>query len=577
MKQKTLAWKNLQSKIRFYDSLFLILLILLSVVPYVLNLGLYSDDWGFLEGLNLSEDQSLPGLIRSMFWGNMHENPNFSRPVYLIYLATLYWVFGLNPLGYHLVNSLVLISGIILFYWVLRELKQNRLLALAVSLIYGLLPHYSTNRLWITCIHANLSMVLYFLSLYCDLRMLKAQPKFQWRWKIFGILSLVSSVLAYELFLPLFLLLNPLLILYRKRQLEQSASGFQFSKGKLTLLLGSNLLAIILTVVFKLSRTDRAGEFPGIKRLIYRLTYVPIEQSIRINFGDYGFNLPKLILKIILNDENITTLILAAMLALAIFFYLYQVAIQSKNDVPKWRNMLILIVLGLTISGLSFSYLLSWTTPTGIGNRYAMAAAIGVACVQVGGCGLVSNLMSSSYSRKRFFCLSIALLCSCGFLINKTIASFWITAYHQQQEILTDIRQQFPTLPVGSTLILDGFCPYVGPGIVFETNWDVKGALRIIYRDRTLKGDVVKPNLKVKDDGISTFMYGTEYHYPYQQLFIYNFAHKMSYQLTDAETARSYFAKFNPDYSKGCPEGREGEGVPIFNEVAIIDHVHQKP
>ena len=196
-----------------------------------------------------------------------------------------------------------------------------------------------------------------------------------------------------------------------------------------------------------------------------------------------------------------------------------------------------------------------------INNRVAIAAAVGVAFASVGGLGWISNLLNSSYSRKCFFCLLIALFCSCGFLINNTIASFWVAAYRQQQEIVADIRQQFPTLPAGSTLILDGFCPYIGPGIVFETNWDVNGILRITYSDPTLTGDVVKPSLNIWNDGISLSLYGDdESHYSYKQLFVYNFSKKMKHKLTDAEEARRYFAKFNPD----CSDGKAGIGVPIF-------------
>lgn len=553
MKKTRLIWGALRFQTGAQDCLFLSLIILLSVVFYVGELGFYSDDWDFLKILSLSDDQSLAGLIRSLF----NENPNLCRPVYLIYMAALYWLFGFHPLGYYLVNAVVLMSGVVMFYWVLRELNQSRLLALAIPIVYGLLPHYSTDRLWITCVHASLSMSLYFISLYCDLRILKARPRYLWSWKLVGIASLLGSTLAYELFLPLFFL-NLLLVLYHRRQLN-AASGTQLGQGKLAVLLGSNLLALILVIVFKSLTTNRIGSSPGIKSLVKAFI-----SSININFAEYGFGLPHVIWRILWSYPNTVVFILAGVLTLVIFSYLYRVASQLKVELPRGSSMLKLVCCGLVVSALSYAFLLRWSTPTGINNRTAIAAAVGVAFVQVGGAGWVSNRLNSGYSRKRFFCLLIALLCTSGFLINNTIASFWIAAYRQQQEILADIRQQFPTFPAGSTLILDGFCPYFGPGIVFETNWDVQGALGIIYRDRTLKGDVVKPNLKVKEDGIFISLYENESHYPYKSLFIYHTGRKITYQLTNADVARQYFSTFNPDYSNGCPKGHAGYEVSIF-------------
>jgi hypothetical protein len=59
-------------------------------------------------------------------------------------------------------------------------------------------------------------MALYFLSLYCDLRALRAE---RWRlaiWKIFSLIARIGATLAYETVLPLFLA-NSLLVWYFMR------------------------------------------------------------------------------------------------------------------------------------------------------------------------------------------------------------------------------------------------------------------------------------------------------------------------------------------------------------------------
>jgi hypothetical protein len=222
---------------------------------------------------------------------------------------------------------------------------------------------------------------------------------------------------------------------------------------------------------------------------------------------------------------------------------------------------LIVFVLGYAIFLTNFNVQFS---PTGIANRTAVAAAIGVALSQVGAMGWLSTLFRSERWRRRVYCIFVALLSVISFLINNTIALFWSAAYRQDQEILTAIRRNFPKLPTGSVVLLDGTCPYIGPAIVFEASWELRGALQMSYRDQSLRADIVRPDIQVREDGLFTSEYGFEYHYPYDKLFVYHFGQKKAYQLTDVETARHYFKKVRQDYRKNCPENYEGLGVPVF-------------
>lgn len=555
------VWPATHNQAAFHDCLFLSLVFLASLMLYVWDLGFYSDDWAFLANFSLAEDQSLRGL----FWS--FDDPHTRmRPVQGLYFSALYWVFGLNPTGYHLVNAAVLLSGILLFYHVLRELDQNRLLAVALPLVYGFLPHYSTDRFWFAAFQISLSMALYFLSLYCDLRALRARPVPLWIWKCFSIVCLVGSVLAYEVFLPLFLLLNPLLVVYRWRQLSSSVPRSQVSPRKLAGHLGSNVLALMLLVIFKMMTTTRLEPADDLLTSVIDI----VQWAFIVNYGVYGLNLPRFIGKIIYFYPDAITFTIGVILSLVIFGYLYHITTRSRAEFPSRAEMLKLSVWGLAVFGLGYAiFPISGNiifTPTGIANRAAIAAASGVAISMVGASGWVSELLLPERWYKLVFCTLIAGTATSGFIINNTLASFWITAYRQEQVILADIHQHFPTMESGSTLILDGICPYIGPAVVFESSWDLRGALRLIYRDATIQADVVTPHLKVEEDGLSTLLYGSIYsHYPYNgKLFVYHFGQKTTHWLTDAQTARRYFAEFNPDHNNGCPRGNAGHGVPIF-------------
>jgi len=546
------------------DCLFLSLVVLLSLILYVPELGFYSDDWAFLGPLSMSMDQSLAGLFQSIYL----YQPNIQmRPVQILYLAGLYWLFGPYPLGYHIVNAVVLIMGIVLFYLALREMGQRRVLALAVPVVYALLPHYSTDRFWVAAFQATLSMALYFLSLYSDLRTLRAPLARLWGWKLLSILSLLGSSLAYEVFLPLFLL-NPLLVWYRGRQLYSSTPGKRRVRTNLVVLFGSTLLALLPVIIFKAQTTTRLGN-PSLEENSAWFIYL-IGGAVRVSYGDYGLSLPHVVWRILHDYPDWIVFAVGGALGLLIFGYLDRAASQSKAELPSQTRMLGFIVWGLVVFGLGYAIFLitknAQNSATGISNRVAVAAAVGVALSLVGGIGWVSTLLPSDQMRRRFFCTFVALLCTSGFLVINTIASFWIAAYRQEQEVLANIRQQFPTLPAGSTLILDGICPYVGPAVVFESSWDLNGALLMIYRDDTLRANVVTPNLEVTEDDLTTSLYygAIVNHYPYEKLFVYHVGRKMICQLPDAEAARRYFQAYNPDYSNGCPPGLEGHGVPIL-------------
>ena len=151
------------------DCCFLALVTILSSAFFVSRIGFYWDDWQLLKILHFSDDQSLIGLVRSLFggWPEL-----MARPVQALHFAILYKPFGLRPLGYHLANTATFFLGLCAFYIALRSLTERRLMSLATTVIYGLLPHYSTDRFWYATFNANVSMVFYFLSLYCDVSLL---------------------------------------------------------------------------------------------------------------------------------------------------------------------------------------------------------------------------------------------------------------------------------------------------------------------------------------------------------------------------------------------------------------------
>jgi hypothetical protein len=555
-------WKLWISSTTLQDSLFLSALVVLSLILYVKDLGFYSDDWSFLGYASMSPDQSYIGTFKAICSPHV-----LMRPLQLFYFAFLYKLFGTNPLGYHLVNGSVFLCGIVYFYLVLRAFEQPRVLSLAVPAVYALLPHYCTDRFWIAAFNVNLSMTLYSLGLYADLRATQTRGGKLWTWKTLAIVGLLGSTLAYEVFLPLFFI-NPILVWFHLRRREDYRGSRRWKGVKLVLFLGSNLVSLMAVVVFKALTTVRAG---SLDRLNYQIFWFLklIKKSIKVSYFVYGLGYPARIWQIIQYYFDGKVFNIGIGFGLFVFAYLYYTSRSSEMRLRSQRGLSFYVLFGLFYFLMGYSIFLTnynaYATPTGIANRVAIAAAVGVAFTFVGGVGWVSSWLCSDRLKKVNFSLLVALLCTSGFLINNTIATFWIRAYNQERAILAKLYQQFPDLPEGSIVLLDGICPYIGPAVVFESRWDLQGALMMHYQDYELGADVITSRTKVKKDSLDISLYNFHTSYPYSnRTFVYHVGYNVAYRLSDVESARRYFQTYNPDLVGECPKGKAGFGVPIF-------------
>ncbi|MBA2639349.1 MAG: hypothetical protein H0U77_05025, partial [Nocardioidaceae bacterium] len=184
---------------RRHDAVFLVVVMALSVLPYIGQLGFYSDDWAFLGSLVTVGDHSAIGDPVVVDWA-AYLRP---RPLQVAYQVALFQAFGLWPLGYHVVNSAVLIAAVVLCYLALREAGVARVVAVAGPLVWGLLPTYASDRFWFAAFGYPLAMAAGAASAWADLRGLRADAATRWAWKAIATAALVVSGVGYEVALPL--------------------------------------------------------------------------------------------------------------------------------------------------------------------------------------------------------------------------------------------------------------------------------------------------------------------------------------------------------------------------------------
>lgn len=543
----------------------------LSLIAYAPRIGFYWDDWIYLSFLKSCPSQGFWGLYGCLYSDAPTMHP---RPVQIFCLAALYKLTGLHPLGYQLFIAVLLVATVSMFYIVLRELQVPRLFALSVPMVYGLLPHYSTDRFWMAASQSLVSMFFGFLCFYCILRSASADRARMW-WPSGAFVAFLVSAFAYEAFVP-FVLFAPVLYWYRGklRSMRGGASGSGFRRGVAAYSIAAAVLLIAISA-YKVVAMPRF-HWSFLHRMPY-VIYQGLFRAFNFNFGYYGLGLPVVAWNAIRFYPDSESLILAALLVVAILGYFFWVARSSQPRFPGRAAWTMLLGLGLVVFGLGyapfFAYPTLYLTSTDPGNRIAIAAAVGAAILIVALLGWVASLAGSDQIRTGIFAFLVMIFAVSGFMIVNAIGGFWVAANRKQNSVLASIQRKFPVLPPASTLILDGVCYSIGPAPVFAFDYDLGGALSIKYGDPNLSAEVVSPAMKVGEDGLTSaaWDYATSHNYS-SNLIIFDLRQNITEHLTSAEVARRYFQAHDPTFNGEWKPARASPSIYPFKKDGFAEH-----
>ena len=539
------------------DSVFLLAIILFSSALYIPKIGFYSDDWSFIGNFVASKDQSLWGLIVTATTPN-----TVMRPVQNFYDASLFWLFGTDPFGYQVVIAIVIALSVMLLYHVLRSLGFARIIAVSVPAVYALLPHYSSDRFWFAAAQTNLSIFFYLLSFYTAIRAVSYTTKHAFTLKAVSIISLMLSLLSYEVVLPLYLLIFGVLLMPPK--------ALQYIKEKRSYIKDNHLVfSIVIAIVLAYVLIFKAFATIRLESSFNPLFILDaIKSAFWVNYVTLGINLPNIWGTFLSLYATPVMIVSAIIFYFITFWYTLSVAASSSSRFPSLLGFVNLSLGSIVVFILGYLIFFTNTqvgfSPTGVENRVAIAAAIGVAMTFVGVIGIFSRMFFSERIAKLVFSIVIALMSTGGFITINTLALFWGDAAETNAAVREQITRSLPKLPKNSILLVDGVCPYNGPAPVFEADWDMTGALQIDYNDTTLKADVISPRVKVLENGIQTQIYTFISEYSYDTLYIYNYQYDISERITNQEQAKAYFKKYNADFTSGCQHGSPGQGVNIL-------------
>jgi hypothetical protein len=547
------------------DGLFLSGIVALAAIPYLTGLGFYSDDYAFLATMTSAKPQSWWAVFQSLMM-----SPNLAvRPVQAAYLATLYMAFGLSALPGHVINLVIFAIGLLFFYGSLRRLGLPRFYCVALPLVFACLPHFSTDRFWFATYQITLSMSLFFVTFYCSLRFVEGSDFKRWIWLLLTSITMLTSLMAYETFMPLFLLIP--CIAWLPRIFSFNPNPRPHLRGKLWQkpFLAHFLTFFVIILSVALLKLQIHGEHRlwqgNLEEWIGAMSWL-IKGVLKTTFLEQGLKLPINVATLLLDHWRPEAVLIALTTFAAILSYLISLERSSLKEWTFWEitalgglGMLVFIG-GYAVFTNNFRVGFS---PTGIANRVAMASAVGTAMIALSFVLLMGRLLPERLSRP-FVSFLISIGCSVGILINGTLGVLWVEATQAQRAVLTQLTSNLPELPGATTLLLDGICPFVGPGPVFESSLDLKGALQIHYGNPAISADVIKSNVQISDTGITTTLYDTLVeHYRYGRLLVYNAREDKTWLLEDHRAALDYFTRFNPATSAGCTF-EDGGGVSVF-------------
>ena len=279
-------------------------------------------------------------------------------------------------------------------------------------------------------------------------------------------LGLLLSCLSYELLIPLFAL-APLLAWHQQRQLAAHGEATAGPRTPL-LLLARNWLLLAAVMGFKIFTTNRAeGGFDALGQLVW---FAGLQRDAfeDLLIGPYGVRMPRMVQRALFEYFDPVALLLSLAVGALVFVALFWRPSHPDDRLPELRTLLRLAALGLVLFVAGYAIFLTnrqaIITATGINNRSSSGAVFGITLLIVAGAGIAARLLRREQLVNLAFALIIAAYAGGSTLAVTTLGNLWAAANQEQHAIMVELRTRFPTPAHGSSIIIDGYCPYIRAG-----------------------------------------------------------------------------------------------------------------
>jgi hypothetical protein len=549
---------------RNFDILFLVAISLISSIPFVFHLGFYYDDWATLNAFSHRDVVNAVHVLLSFDSGMR------VRPMQTLYTAMNIEAFGLNPVGYHIVSMLLvaILSASVYLTGVL--LRLPRILALTLALVFSLLPHYSSDRIWFSSQQAVLCMIFGLLGICALFRSTAPNAKVLPKWVAAATVFFALSLLCYEVGVGL---IAAAVAFYFWNRWRESRN---LNEPVLPLIRNGLGLVILLALLFVLKVMHQSRvpfTYHSIQRLFAQIpefTSHAFLQMVKFSFWTYGIHLPQVLM--ILRHQNVLNLgAMITALAISVLSTAYLWHNFQNENFPSRRNAFQMLGLSAVLFFLGyvlfFPYIATEFSTASLANRVVIASALAPACALISILALICSLLPAGKLQNGSFAIALGLSCGMNSLATSGIAQFWIESASAQKQILNSVMRSLPQLPNHSTVILDGFCRYRGPAIILESGWDTTSAVQIALDNFTIRADVLSTDLRLGETSVEGLFDGapTDLHYSYgSQLFIFGVRDQSLTRLNSGSDARAYLRLKNPTGDGRCLSSLDEYGVALF-------------
>lgn len=256
---------------RFSDKKDLILIFLCTSLPLLMYSSLFEgffqqDEWlGYARHILLTGSSPLELLSYAFSPSAGHYSPLTPLLVYLSFT-----LFGLNY-NAHVLVSLILQAGVILFFYIFARFFFERKLAFFAALLFGLLAAPYQGTAWVVAdLGTHLSSIFGLLSLIFITRYLDTNRK---RYFILSVLLLFVSLLFKELALGLFAMIPLMIIFWGKQQTKRQKVTYSL----IILSIGALYLLARAVMLISLSEKLDTAYTLGTSRVLYNIATVPIK------------------------------------------------------------------------------------------------------------------------------------------------------------------------------------------------------------------------------------------------------------------------------------------------------------
>lgn len=494
---------------------FLCLVEILTFAPFLKQIGFYLDDWLMLQTLYFGP-QNIAGAFANYFF---NDPKVIIRPVEVFHFAPMYFLFGLKPLGYHVVNGLLEICCVILLYAAIKKFSQSRFLAFLSAFAFITYPIRDSTHYWILCSSVALSLAFYLGSLLLSLKA-ATEKKVHLFW--LSALPFALSIYNYEVFLPFAAVSALCVLLLSMRAMPRAASMIQTAQAIAPLALTAVSLVVYQRVIVPrlgLGYLHQVTIEPGqILKTILSGTFV----SSPLNAFPF---LQQQVAYRLAEPISIAS-IFSLLVIFAGAYYLSWKLLQKEAAEVKPARLAELFCLGavaimssIAIFGLNTEYHPTLLT---LVNRMFSGAALGW--------GLI--FAATALGAARIFCKKRILIAMLSAVIafgsvfftlaNWQLAQAWVVSQRVQNGLFYLVKQEKGRLRYPDTIVLTECPRYVMWSPVFDGIWDFQSMVRLALDDARIKAGVVSERLVLGRNEMKDVSMGyTCAVYPYDHLKVF--------------------------------------------------------